>query len=99
MISIQERLQIEILPPVAQIPNGYVPIPGSVLQMGKHWVDPTSDEFTGKGFTHTFLFGSYNGPITFYEPMITFEYLQSKAETALTLLLITSTTMNLLASI
>jgi hypothetical protein len=92
MISGQERLQImpddpkiEILPPAAQIPAGYVPIPGGVPQMGKHWIDPTSDEFTEKGFTSTFLYGSYDGAITFYEPMITQEYLLSKTAASFTL--------------
>jgi hypothetical protein len=92
MISSQERLQItpndpkiEILPPAEQIPEGYVAIPGGVPQMGKHWMDPTSDEFTEKGFTATFMYGSYNGAITFYEPMITWEYLLSKPEATFTL--------------
>jgi hypothetical protein len=92
MISSQERLQItvndpkiDILPPADQIPAGYIAIPGGVPQMGKHWIDPTSDEFTEKGFTSTFLYGSYNGAITFFEPMITREFLQSKTVATFTL--------------
>jgi hypothetical protein len=68
---------MEILPPASHIPEGYVAIPGGVPQMGKHWIDPASEEFHGKEFGQTFLFGSYNGEITFYEPMITLAYLQA----------------------
>lgn len=56
--------------PVA-MPNLYVPTPGGVPQMGTHWIDITTPEINGGSFTQTFLFGSYNGKPTFYEPMIT----------------------------
>jgi hypothetical protein len=49
--------------------------------MGKHWVDPYSDEFEADGsFTQTFILGTYNKMIAFYEPMITLEYLLSKPD-------------------
>jgi len=85
MISPEERMQIgaddpksEIFPPASQIPEGYIATPGSVPQMGKHWADPASEEYQGQEFTKTFIYGSYNGAFTFYEPMITLAYLQSE---------------------
>lgn len=48
----------------------------SVPQMGAHYIDVTSGEFQGKTFTETFLFGSFNGKVTFYEPMITLDFLK-----------------------
>lgn len=50
--------------------------PASVPQMGAHWMDASSGEFNGKKFTETFLFGSFDGKVTFYEPMITLEFLK-----------------------
>ena len=32
-------------------------------------------------FTHTFIFGAYDGHVIFYEPMITLLYLQSRPDT------------------
>jgi hypothetical protein len=46
--------------------------------MGSHFVDITSPEFNGGIFTQTFIFGSYESNVIFYEPMITLDYLLSK---------------------
>lgn len=58
-------------------PAGYFNAGGGVPQMGAHWVDPSSPEFNGQPFTQTFIYGSYNGQVTFYEPMITLEFLKN----------------------
>jgi hypothetical protein len=52
---------------------------GGVPMMGAHWVDPTSGEFHGQPFGETFIFGSYEGKVTFYEPMITLEFLKNNS--------------------
>lgn len=46
--------------------------------MGNHLVDPTSPEFQGKKFTRTWIYGVYDGRVTFYEEMLTREYLLSR---------------------
>lgn len=65
------------IPPASQyLPAGFIggaPIP----QMGLHWFDPAAPEFHGTTFTSTFLFGSYNGHVTFMEPMITKAFIES----------------------
>lgn len=43
--------------------------------MGNHYVDSLSPELNGGDYTHTFILGAYDGRITFYEPMITREFL------------------------
>ena len=48
-----------------------------VPAMGKHWVDVTSPEFSGAPFTQTFIYGSYDGKVTFYEPMITEDFIRN----------------------
>ena len=66
------------LPPAGYIPSPpYIRFPGGEPQMGTHWGDVTSPEFNGQTFTHTFIYGSYNGKLTFYEPMITRAFLLS----------------------
>ncbi len=67
------------LPPAGYMPESYFATPGGVPQMGKHWVDLSSPEFNGSAFTKSFIFGSYDGATTFYEPMITRALLQSGA--------------------
>ena len=59
------------------LPNLYVPAPGGVPQMGTHWIDISTPELNGAIFTQTFLYGTYNGNVTFYEPMITKEFLDN----------------------
>ena len=66
--------------PVAKyLPLGFITPPGTgVPQMGAHALDASTPELRGKPFTHTLTYGYYNGKVTFIEPMITREFLQSK---------------------
>lgn len=58
-------------PAPAYLPATYINPGGGVPQMGCHWLDVTSPELNGQTFTQTFIYGSYDGKVTFYEPMIT----------------------------
>jgi hypothetical protein len=58
-------------------PTAYFNGGGGVPQMGAHWVDANSPEFHGETFTQTFIYGSYDGKVTFYEPMITLDFLKN----------------------
>lgn len=72
--------QFDILPASQYIPTFYIPLPGLVPEMGAHWVNFTSPELNGYPFTHTMIWGSYNGEFIFWEPMITLDYLLSKPD-------------------
>lgn len=61
------------------MPHLYVPVPGGVPQMGTHWIDVSTPELNGQTFTQTFLYGTYNGNVTFFEPMITKAFLDNNA--------------------
>lgn len=63
-----------VSPPAGYLPATYIQ-EAAVPQMGMHWVDPASPEFHGERFTSTFIYGSLNGKVTFYEPMITLAHL------------------------
>ncbi|HET7458769.1 MAG TPA: hypothetical protein VFJ74_14065 [Gemmatimonadaceae bacterium] len=80
------------LPTGAYVPPFYV-VPGppplvAVPRMGVHWADVRSPELQNilgnpagyQPFTKTFIYGSWNGRYTFYEPMITRAYLLSRPD-------------------
>jgi hypothetical protein len=61
--------------------TGYIPVNhlgvDPIPAMGKHFVDITSPEFNGQPFTQTFVYGSYNSKVIFFEPMITLDFLKN----------------------
>jgi len=71
VMNIMPGPKMEILPPPGYMPDTYFPTPGGVPMMGKHWLDSNAPELQGIPFTKTFIYGSYDGKVIFYEPMIT----------------------------
>ena len=84
------------VPTGAHVPPFYV-VPGppavvAVPKMGVHWLDVRSPELQNlfgnpagyRQFTKTFIYGSWNGRFTFYEPMITRAYLLSHPDDVVT---------------
>jgi hypothetical protein len=72
----------------ALAPPGMTPDQVAVPMMGLHWVDVTSAELQGvlgnpegyRPFTRTFIHGSWDGQLIFWEPMITRAHILSKKE-------------------
>lgn len=63
------------------IPEDYMYAPGSeIARMGSHWVYKNAHEFHGHAFTSTFIYGSYNGHVTFLEPMVSKAFLETKPD-------------------
>jgi hypothetical protein len=73
------KAKFDNYPAPAYFPPAYFNAGGGVPQMGAHWVDLTSGEFNGQPFTQTFIYGSYDGQVTFYEPMITLDFLKNNS--------------------
>ena len=48
--------------------------------MGNHLVDLSAPEFKGVPFTRTWIYGAYEGRVTFYEEMVTAAYLASRPD-------------------
>lgn len=67
-----------------EVPTKYLPVNyfcgPSIPMMGKHYIDSTSGEFAAHSFTQTFIYGAYAGEITFYEPMITLDFLKATTD-------------------
>jgi len=59
-------------------PAGYIDVDAVAPAMGNHLIDPTGPEFNGQRFTHSWVFGIYGGRITFYEQMLSRDYILSK---------------------
>ncbi len=64
-----------LLPPGGYMPPTYTPT-APEAQMGLHWGPPPP---TFLPFSRVMIYGSYNGALTFIEPMVTVSYLQSGA--------------------
>jgi len=74
-----DSTKMMINPAADYLPANYIganPVP----MMGKHWMDATSGELHGQPFTQTFLYGSYNGQVVFYEPMVTLDFLKNTSD-------------------
>lgn len=72
----------EHLPAPDLVPAGYFTPPPitPVPRMGVHWANRDAEELRGKPFTHTFIYGSWDGRMIFYEPMIAHSFLASKPD-------------------
>jgi len=49
--------------------------------MGNHLIDLSGPEFRKQRFTRTFIYGVYDGRLTFFEEMLTHEYMLSRPST------------------
>jgi hypothetical protein len=66
--------------PVNYIHSDYKDVDAVAPAMGNHLIDLTSPEFNGQRFTRSWIFGIYGGRITFYEEMLTRDYILSKPD-------------------
>ena len=66
--------------PAKYLHADHIDVGAAVPDMGNHLIDSKSPELVpgGPPFTHTFIYGAYDGHVTFYEPMITHAYLAGK---------------------
>lgn len=63
------------------VPAGYFsPAPHAVPRMGVHWLPADAPELKGQPFAKIFLYGSWDGRVTFAEPMITKAYLETRPD-------------------
>jgi hypothetical protein len=67
----------KVLPTTEHLAPDYADMDAIEPAMGNHLVDPTAPEFNGEPFTHTWIYGTWNGEVTFYEAMVTREWFDS----------------------
>jgi hypothetical protein len=66
--------------PSKYVAPGDINVDAAVGAMGNHLIDSTSREFAKppRKFTYTWIAGAYDGRITFYEPMISYEFFMTR---------------------
>jgi hypothetical protein len=79
VMNYMDDTKLNAEPNAAYIPANHISGPG-VPMMGKHYIDATSPELHNETFTQTFLFGSYDSKVVFWEPMITLQFLKNTTQ-------------------
>ena len=79
-ISENDAVQFAKTPPSQYLPADYMQAPGGIPRMGAHCVDKTAPELQGKPFRQTFIYGTYDGEVTFYEPMVSMAFLETQTD-------------------
>jgi hypothetical protein len=70
------------MPLMGLIPQGYLAPPRAAEhRMGLHWVDFDGHEFHREAWEKSFIYGSYDGEMVFWEPMISNSFLNKKSNT------------------
>jgi hypothetical protein len=77
-------------PSFEYVPSGYIPEStamggvdpalAAAPRMGMHWVHEASPELNGATFTHTLIYGTWDGELTFVEPMVSKAFLDSRPD-------------------
>ncbi|QNP72123.1 hypothetical protein IAG44_23725 [Streptomyces roseirectus] len=62
--------------PERYLAPGFIDVDAVEPAMGNHLLDSASPELNGAPFTHTWIYGTYDGEITFYESMIAKSWLE-----------------------
>jgi hypothetical protein len=76
VMNYMDSVKLSKLPAADYVPANHIavhPLP----MMGNHFIDVTSPELHGQKFTQTFIYGTYNSEVVFYEPMITLDFLKN----------------------
>lgn len=63
------------LPDSRYVPADFTDADAIEPAMGNHLIDRTAPEFNGQPFRHTWIHGVWNREVTYFEPMITSEWL------------------------
>ena len=76
-----DTFQTAMMPlPDNQMPPGYISAGAVEPGMGNHLINTQAPELAGEPFTRTWIYGTYAGRLTFYEPMITLAFLEERNE-------------------
>ncbi|WP_412540620.1 hypothetical protein R8Z50_33280 [Longispora sp. K20-0274] len=62
--------------PAANMPKDYLDVGIVEVAMGNHLIDPSTPEWHGQPFSQSFMYGVYDGKVSFLEPMISLDLLR-----------------------
>jgi len=80
-----DSIGFALAPDTKYMPETFVQVPGGEAGQGAHWINTESPEWNGGTFTETFIYGTYDGEITFVEPMASLDYLTAKSNVTFSL--------------
>jgi hypothetical protein len=82
LIDCEDFKRAQVPVPAKYVAPDHIDVGAAVPAMGNHLIDPTSPELVdpNQKFTHTWIYGAYDGHIIFYEPMITRDFLLSQPD-------------------
>lgn len=82
LIDCEDFARSQVPVPAKYLHPDHIDVGAAVPDMGNHLIDSKSPDLQpgGPPFTRTFIYGAYDGHISFYEPMITHAYLASRPE-------------------
>lgn len=68
--------------PTRHAPEDYINVGAAVAAMGNHLVDARDPELADPklGFSHTFIYGAYDGKLIFLEPMVSHAFLSKRPQ-------------------
>jgi hypothetical protein len=68
--------------PARHAPEDYIDVGAAVAAMGNHLVDARDPELADPklGFSHTFIYGAYDGKLIFLEPMVSHAFLSTRPQ-------------------
>jgi hypothetical protein len=68
--------------PARHAPEDYINVGAAVAAMGNHLVDARDPELADPklGFSHTFIYGAYDGKLIFLEPMVSHAFLSKRPQ-------------------
>jgi hypothetical protein len=75
----QHEVAKKPLPPNYMNPD-FQDVDAVVPAMGNHLIDVTGSEFNGEEWKHSWIFGTYDGQVTFYEEMLTRAFMLSQPD-------------------
>jgi hypothetical protein len=79
-IDCRDSARASIPLPRHHAPEGYIDVGAAVAAMGNHLIDARDPEIADptRGFSHTFIYGAYDGRLVFLEPMVSHAYLSRR---------------------
>jgi hypothetical protein len=81
-IHCQDSVRATTPLPARHAPADYINVGAAVAAMGNHLVDARDPELADPtlGFSHTFIYGAYDGKLIFLEPMVSHAFLSSRPQ-------------------
>ncbi|NUR82970.1 MAG: hypothetical protein HOY71_02655 [Nonomuraea sp.] len=80
LTNCDDYAKAKVAVPAKYVQGDFADVDAVEPKMGNHLIDLTAPEFHGVPFTYTWIYGSYEGKVTFYEAMITKAWFEGRKD-------------------